>query len=393
MKKRRLQAALLVVLLTSLTLTGCWDRVEINDLAFVLASGFDITEEGMFRVAVQVPLPGAMGGAGSGGGGGGTGGDKSFYVDSGIGRTIRAANEDLQKRMSRQLFFAHQRVVIVGEELSRKGINPILDNITRIPQSRLTNYLLIAKGDALDILNADPHLERVPAEAIREIAKMGLEHDLKSFLYEYRRKGMDPIAPVVEVVQTQNKAADGQKPEVEIKHIGIFKRDKLQFITDARETNGILWMEQRMSGKSMTFPIDKNQDATINITGQSFKLDHRVHNNQPEFLIYLTVKGTVLENLSHLNLEKPQTYNHIENVMNQAIESQIKSILHKTMEKGIDTFGLGLHLYQMENRLWNEKWKHRWREILPDLRVTVKVDSHLERVGNVGKDPGEEEES
>src|SRR5690606_41119568 len=59
-------------------LTGCWDRQEINDVAFVLGKAIDREKDG-YRVSVVIPLPGNMGGPS---GGSGSGGKKPYTVQS-----------------------------------------------------------------------------------------------------------------------------------------------------------------------------------------------------------------------------------------------------------------------------------------------------------------------
>ncbi|GJM83562.1 hypothetical protein HMSSN139_60580 [Paenibacillus sp. HMSSN-139] len=51
----------LAVLLPSLGLTGCWDRIEVNDVAFVLATSTDM-EQGQVRSTAQIALPSSLGG-------------------------------------------------------------------------------------------------------------------------------------------------------------------------------------------------------------------------------------------------------------------------------------------------------------------------------------------
>ncbi|MDG0790058.1 hypothetical protein OMP38_03720 [Cohnella ginsengisoli] len=36
---------------------GCWDRLEINDLALVMATGIDEVEEGQVKLSVQIFVP------------------------------------------------------------------------------------------------------------------------------------------------------------------------------------------------------------------------------------------------------------------------------------------------------------------------------------------------
>ena len=66
----RRSLALLLALLALVPLTGCWDRREINDIVFISATAADKVDD-LYKVTVQFPLPGQLGGLGSSGGGGG----------------------------------------------------------------------------------------------------------------------------------------------------------------------------------------------------------------------------------------------------------------------------------------------------------------------------------
>ena len=48
-------------------MTGCWDRIEINDVAIIIATAIDL-EDDMYRVTVQLPLPWPIGDVNGGGG-------------------------------------------------------------------------------------------------------------------------------------------------------------------------------------------------------------------------------------------------------------------------------------------------------------------------------------
>src|SRR5690606_28353642 len=119
----------------------------------VTGTSFDKINDTTFKIATQVPLPGEMGGVGSSGGGGGTSGGASYYLDAGFGSSVREANADLQKRLSRRLVFGHRRVAIIGEGLAREALRKSLGVLTRTRDSRLTTQLFIAEGEAMPILS------------------------------------------------------------------------------------------------------------------------------------------------------------------------------------------------------------------------------------------------
>lgn len=222
------------LILSLLVLTGCWDRREVNDLAFVTMTGYDKIDENQFRTSVQIPLPGAMGGAGSTGGGGGTKGGP-YYIDSEIGRNIRESNDLLQRRMSRKTNFSHRRVIIIGEELARSGFKKTLDVLLDQPQSRITAYVLLTKGEALQILNSEPHLEKLSSEALRELSKENEGINVKNVLNDIWRPGKDPVIPVVLNNETENGNSKDKKKEAQLEGYAILKEDKLFFLQIVRK--------------------------------------------------------------------------------------------------------------------------------------------------------------
>jgi spore germination protein KC len=362
-------------------LTGCWDRTEVNDMAFVTATGFDKVKENSFLVSVQAPLPSAMGGPS--GGGGGTSGDKPFYVDSSKGRNVREANDNLQKRMSRELFFAHRRVVIFGEKLASEGIKRSLDLILEHPESRLSTYVIVSKGQALDILTSSPHFEQLPAEALRELTKTGFKIDTRNTLNYLHLPGIDPVIPVVKTVKTQNKGND-EKVELQMDGVAIMKDDFLQFMTNEKEAIGISWLLRRMTDKNITVQIDKDSEINLNIPEYQIRPTYKLKNNLPEYTIELKVKTNLLQNEPNLNLEDNEIYKMATDKTEQLIKEQVESIIEHAKKEGVDPYGLGYLVYRTNNMVWENHLSDKWRDLLPDIKVQVKVEADIARVNNKG---------
>lgn len=363
-------------------LTGCWDRIEVNDLAFVVATGVDKGENHQYRISVQVPLPSSLGGTGSSGGGGGTSGEGPFFVALGTGVTQRQGIEDIQLRTSRKLYFAHRRVLIIGENLAKEGIMETLKAVFIQPQSRISTYLLVSKGDAVNLLNAHPRLEQFSGEAIREMAKTSLNNTVMDALEDLNRPGKDVIVPFIETTGTIKKEKNGK--EIRMESFAIFKDDKLSFTTNKQESQGILWLLERMKKKSLSFTVSKNKEIPVQIVDNHIKLKFHIVNGLPTFDLYVWATGTLLENEPNLRIEDPETYYMVIGKMEREIKNQIKSILDHSLTTGTDLYGFGWYLYRNHYQMWEEKWKNDWNTTLSKIKVNVKVDADIQRTTNTG---------
>ena len=148
----------MLALCLPLLLAGCWDRMEINDIAFVMASSNDLAENGELQGASKIAIPSALGSSGRMGGTSGE--NKSFVIESASGRDINEIMQKLQGKLPRRLNISHRRVLYIGEKLAKQGIAPILDHYSRNPASRHIAYVLVTKGsDSINFLKSSNPLE------------------------------------------------------------------------------------------------------------------------------------------------------------------------------------------------------------------------------------------
>ncbi|MCM3765517.1 Ger(x)C family spore germination protein [Neobacillus niacini] len=374
---------LLILPCFSVLLTGCWDRTEINDNAYVVASGVDKGEKNKVRFSVQIPLPSSLGGAGSSGGGGGTSGEGPTLITQGTGRNIREGMEDIQIRLSRKLYFAHRRVIIIGEDLAKDGILEVVRAVFMQPQSRLSTYLAISKGDAVKLLESQPRMEQFSAEAIREMAKASSNRTVMDVLQDLQRPGKDPIVPVIDTTGTLKE--DDKGKEVVMRQFAVLKQDKLSFFTNEKETQGILWLLGKMKKKSFTFSTMENKEITLQIIDNHVKTDLSMEAGKPVFELKIRATGTMLENEPNLRIEDPKTYYMIIRKMEKEIETNVNQILRHSLSEGIDFYGFGWHLYKNRYQRWEKEWKKDWERLLPQLKVKVNVDGDIQRRMNSGK--------
>lgn len=373
-----------VLLLSFTLLTGCWDRIEINDIAFVAGAAFD-KEKDQYRVTIQFPLVSQLGG--NGGGGGGTGGDKSWFLDSSTGTTIREADERQQRSVSRQLYFAHRQVMLVGEEMAKSGIAPIMDIVARMPQNRLTAYVIITKGAARDILNAEATVERIPAEMVRELTISFMKNPrmIKNVIDYMRSEGIDLAIPAMELVKTEPGPEGEAKTTIKASSLAVFRKNKLAGFLTEEETKGVLWAMGKATLPTIDVPAPQGKGGKIAVQFQERNVSIKpiITGEDITMNIHIEAKGSVIENESTFVLSNPHNLILLEQAVTKELTFLVEESITALQEKyHSDAIGFGDVIYRHHPKTWH-KIRDKWGEKYPKVKVEVMPILHIEHTGSM----------
>ncbi|QRG65872.1 Ger(x)C family spore germination protein [Brevibacillus choshinensis] len=386
-------------------LVGCWDRLEIEERAVVLgisvdAAGpeaekqerevshirgkFPVPKKEMIRVAAQIGLPGRIPlGPGEGGGQTGGGGQNTVWVIEVVGHSIDDALMNLQQQISGRLFFGHLRVIVVSEEVAKRGMENLNDFFRRNSEVRRMAWIMISKGKAEPIMKAAPKLERVPSlylmSTLDEAVRMGKfpADYIGLFWSDSSKKGKEAYLPYIALMKEQN---------VELAGIAYFKGDKMVGVTKPFEIAAYMAIKgMNPAGYRSFVRIDDTQNVVnLYATYRRSKINVAIKDGRPHFV----VKAFIEVNLEEKSNERdtfitPALIEKLERQDEQAATKFYKSLIAKTQEKGSDIFGFGEYVRGKEPRFWNQqvKSKERWQEMYKDSTVDVQVNIEIRRVG------------
>ncbi|WP_068783895.1 Ger(x)C family spore germination protein [Paenibacillus phocaensis] len=383
------------LLLPPLVLTGCWDRLEVNDVAFVLATATDL-EQGKIRATVQIALPSSLGGAGSEGGGGGTSGNKTYLMLSETAPTPYQANQLMQSTLSRTLNFSHRRVTILGEDFAKAGIGQFLDIFGRYPQNRLTTYIVLSRGPGYKLLGVDAPIEQSPSEMIRELTKSAMKDPVcvQSLVNTLLTEGIDLAIPVMETKESAPKRVGEGQSLVKLSGLGVFRNNRLVgYLNSEQGQMALMAMGQALNPK-VTLKLDEKypeESVTVVLTQNRAKLRPHLQGSDISFDIEVKARGLVLEDTTHQNLQFTMMAD-LEKRCNEYITEAIQEVVQEAVRKHrADIFGLGVAF----NNKYPAEWKKihdRWHEKLPEVEVRVHSEIRLESNGEVINSLGIKEE-
>lgn len=398
-----------IFVLTALGITqpGCWDRREVDELGIILAIGVESAPNNKVRVIVQNINPSALKGGGGGDGGGGGGGgspDKAYRNRSAEGNTIMDAIREMSRESPRRLFFAHNQVILISEELARtRGLQEIVDFFERNPEIRRTNWVLVTRGDLSSLLDEPGRLEPTPAQRIFGIIKE--RHAISTcpvqrlgdFLKLMESKSTQPFTSILETKKNTATPKEQQHKQMQegptelhnvmkITDTALFKQDKMVGTLNAPESRGVMWVRNEV--ESGVIDINSPQGKgiiTLEIMKSKSKLSPDVIDGQIIMNVLVNLNTNLVETTVPLDISKPETIKELEELLSRAVQGEIKASLAKAQQEyGLDVFGFGEALHRKEPKIW-KGMSDKWSEYFPGVVVLVEVKSKIERTGLISK--------
>ncbi|WP_373232705.1 Ger(x)C family spore germination protein [Cohnella sp.] len=359
--------------------TGCWDRVETDDLAMVLGSGLDLAEDGQIEGTIQIALPTGIPSALQSGGGA----KKPVLTITEKGKDGVDILQKMQHRLSRRVFLGHRGIIVIGESYARHGIDQVLDNYLRMPDTRYHSYVVTSYGSsAKEILNVKYELEQIPSIGINkiQISESGLSIKIDEFLDAMAAEGKSPMTGAIRIL---NKGTDQEIFSLD--KVAVYKENKLVGFLSEGEKKASRLMTDRYTKMRITtqmVPKDKQFKGTmsIEILRSKVKIRTAMREGSPEVSVSLKLATRLLENDTNLDITKSKNLKHVQKKFTNEIQHIVESAISKSQKKfKADIFGFGRDFHIQHPYTW-KKIKEDWKDLYPSVHVTVKADLMIERM-------------
>lgn len=392
MMGKRLALGLVLIISIGTTATGCWDRHEIDDVAFVMAIGADRTPpDPDYQFTQLIAVPRAIRGPAEGAGAP-TG--KPYYLVKTRGSAPSLTMGAIEDFTSRFLFINHNKAMVLGEPLARGGVEEMLERALRCWQCRPTMEILVARGRAEDVLNrADPRLEQFPSEAITgllrktEGPRLAFPVTLREFVMVLLTGGKDPVAPVLEAVSPytpdgrRETQAGASLEELAITGLAVFRGERLQGFLEDSLARGAMWGFGRMRGRfAFSFPAGR----PLTLMNVKSKSRLRPDLSGDRIIMNLEIEvGGILSDWYFLNRQvDPETLKSLERSAASTIAGEISDTLSLVQKQyRADIFGFGRAIERRDPSRWRSL-KDRWYEIYPEIETRVKVKVTIREPGS-----------
>jgi spore germination protein KC len=372
----RLFAVPLLLVLT-VTISGCWDRKELEERTSVVAMAFDKEKEqkGGIRITVQIPIPQKI--AGGGAGQAGQGGKNAVQIMTSSGPTVTEALNNIQKRLNQELFYGHTRILAISEDLARDGIDSIIDILRRTPQIRRLLWPLVVKGEARQLLEANLELEQIPIMYLMDMminsSKLGVMPDitLGTLFNNLSDTTREPDMNIIEA------APEG----IRWNGVAVFKESKMVGQLNSDEVSIMLQIRDEKTGGPIAAYCDREKKKRVVMRPKTIKTKryYSFRNGNALVTVKVRLEGDIVESQCNIKFSEQKNLRKTAENLKLELEARAKKLFKRSqLNLKQDLFSLQTEIRAKHPDWWKKmKWKDEFQEM--DLNAIYEI--HIRRTG------------
>lgn len=367
---RKTVRLLLALTAISLLLTGCWDLEEIEHRTFVMAVGFDRTEDGKIECTVQYPRPQALNFAR---GQNPSSPSEQFVTISATGTSAWEALMEVNEQTAGRVYLGQLQALILGENLARDGIGPVMDGLMRHARVNRRARVLVA-ADAGQIIRQPIPGQLLPSIFFCDFYDSDGNQEETAELIVWRA-WLEVAAPLESGFIPYVKLRAGQ---FQLDGIGLIRDGKLVARLDDAAARGFNWLRGDVKSGEIVARAADRQFTVRNQRSRRRLTEAWWDGDIPHITIQIRATGDLSESTSMTGSSSPGTRQQIEQAVEAEIQSETEQALKTMLQAGADSLKLGEYMRVADPRGWNLE---RWKAAFPKANITVTVDFTL---GNTG---------
>ncbi|EFM11871.1 germination protein, Ger(x)C family [Paenibacillus curdlanolyticus YK9] len=356
-----------------LTLSGCWDEVDLQEVGYVTALGIDYVDGkyelygemiGFNTVAKTEGVQPAEG--------------ANTWTGRAEGKTLLVAFQQLMRSTQYQLSLDHLKSLVINERAIGM-LDEVLDGLNRQRASRYTVWVFGTKEPFDKLFGADTIFNRSPLVSVLYSPKLIFEQDssylplnMQMFIQQLDEPSYTTILPNI---STNNVAWKQQQKSLNLYQLnGVYTFKNRHFNSYIEDTaiNGLRWIQPKFSHSIVGFQVG---DGRVSISVDKVKWKIKDGGGNPRrFRVELALRIHTIE------IEGNHTSKEIEAATNQFVKNEVKKTFLAGLEKKADLLQLRLHLYRYHNAYWKKYASDdNWLPGADD--VTIEVRSVLKNSG------------
>lgn len=345
---------IIILILSIFLLSGCYDNIELNDLAIISGIGIDYKDNNYYLTYeilsdTKTENNSAM----------------LSYTVNGKGKSISEAIINTNYKISKKAYFAHLNVLILSENIINGHLDKITDYILRDNAIRSDFKVLVSNGTTPEeiLKNNDKNHPVVGEEIVKLIDNEKYNNNLvigETFKEITAKLISDNHDVILNTISLKDK-------EVAINNSFIFKGFDYKNTLSKQDSSLYNLLTKNIS----TIEFDKEYNKG-NVTITINSSDSKIKVLKDKIIINTDLEGKILENNAEFNLKNPDSYKKLNKDFGNLIEKDIKEFIKVLQQNESDILGLQEKYYKNTRKENKGLWKSAEVIVNVNLKINTK---------------------
>ncbi len=344
-----------ILLISLLLLSGCYDNIELNNLAIISGVGIDYKDDNYYLTYeilndTKTENNTAM----------------LSYTMTGSGKNLSEAFINTNYKVGKKPFFDHLKVVLYSESIIEDHLEDITDYLIRDTNIRDEFIPLVAKDTTPEeILKHNSDNYPVVSDYIMNLVNnekynnnLAVTDVFQKFLAKLVSPNSDAILSSLSI---------NEMNEITLSNFYAF--DDFHYADTLSIKDSSLYNLLTQNTFSLNFTKDyDNKNVNISLTASSSDIDV----TKDEININLKLKGKVVENNADLDLKEQKTYKILNEDFGEVIKDDVTSFVHTIQNMKSDVLSLSDIYFRKTRKENNNLWFHAKVNVNVDLKINTK---------------------
>ncbi|GED65714.1 Ger(x)C family spore germination protein [Lysinibacillus sp. FSL M8-0216] len=366
----------ILMLTTTLLMSGCWDVTEPQRMYYVQGVGVDYKDNeyiayiqlmNFANVAkTEQSNPQAA----------------PTEVGKATGKTIEEAIYKLYRSMDQEVFWGHMTYLLFSEKaMESEHAIPIIDTFLRFRETRYHIWVYCTQDPIEEVLLVSPILEKSPTATKLSNPKNTSRQEsfvepvnLRQLVIGLNEPNHEMKVPFISINQDWETAKES-RTETVFAGVGILSKNTFKGFIKGNTARGIEWMNNETKQGEITIKLNNTEERdylTVDIKKLDVNVKPIVENNQVKFEVYLKF-NTILN-----GFKGKVTASQVR----KKVESEVKKEIMATFQEGLN---MDADVYRLSEYLYRDNVKV-WKNIQKDGKIPLtkdsisKIDIHINKV-------------
>lgn len=348
-------------------LTGCFDKVELEDRGIVMSIGIDKSDiDGEnFKISLSFPEIAQQNSSGS--------------IKTSSGKSISSVINQIDSNTSKNLYFGHTKVVILGYEIMKDAtiMKEVLDFLERNREISRKIIILGTLGQAIEIMEVLPKDNEMLGMYISDFYKNNTNPsftyklDLDEIIQNLLTTG-DTIIPNIEL----------DKEEVKFDGLSLIKGYEFISYMNFELTEMLIHIMDKLSLGELCVPFEDGF-IPLDILSKSIKTSISEQNNELVINFDISINVSILEYILGENiLIDSEKYKIVQYQAEKFLQEGILKSIDFLKLNDVDILGLK-ELVRKENFDLYNKYNLENINIFDTIKIEVNTDVNVQSAGKI----------